>query len=60
MPTSFQGQFALSVELTRLIPLGGHLVVRTVEEFKRLVKALPNSGSNIIVEEDLAKIFGRS
>jgi hypothetical protein len=37
---AFQNQFALSLELTKLIPLGSDLAVRTADELKKLVKAL--------------------
>jgi hypothetical protein len=55
---AFSSQFSLSVELTRLIPL--QLVAnKAAEAVMRLARDLRNSGSDIVIEEDLASIFGR-
>ena len=55
----FSNQFGLTLEVTRLVPM--RLVVsRAYETIMRLARDLQNSGSNIIIEEDLADVFGRS
>ena len=57
MPIS--SQFALSLEVTRVLPLG-LLANKTYQKVMSLARNLQNSGSNIIIEEDLADVFGRS
>jgi hypothetical protein len=53
------GQFSLSVELTKLLPLGP--ILNTVGRgFLNLARDLQNSGSDIVVEADLANVFGRN
>jgi hypothetical protein len=53
------GQFSLSVELTKLLPLGP--ILNTVgRSFLNLARDLHNSGSDIVVEADLANVFGRN
>lgn len=55
----FSSQFALSLEVTRLVPVP--LVVNKVyEAIMNLARDLQNSGSNIVIEQDLADVFGRS
>ena len=55
----FANQFALSLEVTRLVPM--RLVVsKAYETIMSLARDLQNSGSNIVIEEDLADVFGRS
>lgn len=54
-----EGQFSLSVELTKLLPLGP--ILNTVgRSFLNLARDLQNSGSDIVVEADLANVFGRN
>lgn len=48
-------QFSLSLELTRLVPLG----IAAGNTVMSLARSLQKSGSDIVVEEDLATIFGR-
>jgi hypothetical protein len=55
----FSSQFSLSLELTKLVPLnvvGGAIAKKIFQ----LARDLQNSGSGIIIEEDLANIFGKS
>ena len=54
----FQNQFALSLELTRVAPVG-LIVSKAGQALMRLARDLQNSGSDIVIEEDLANIFGR-
>ncbi|KAL8718950.1 MAG: hypothetical protein Q9225_003979 [Loekoesia sp. 1 TL-2023] len=55
---SFQTQFSLSLELAKVFPVGE--VLKTgVERLVSLVRALKADGSDYLVEEDLATIFGR-
>lgn len=55
----FSSQFALSLEVTRLVPVP--LVLNKVyETVMNLARDLQNSGSNIVIEQDLADVFGRS
>jgi hypothetical protein len=59
MEMAFPTQFALTLELTRLIPL--NLVGNTAQRaVLALARQLRNSNSDIIIEEDLAELFGRS
>ncbi|KAL9118437.1 MAG: hypothetical protein Q9187_005019 [Circinaria calcarea] len=51
----FSNQFSLSLELTRLIPTG----LATSNAFMSLARSLRNSGSDVVIEEDLAILFGR-
>ncbi|PKX99533.1 uncharacterized protein P174DRAFT_350794, partial [Aspergillus novofumigatus IBT 16806] len=54
---SFQNQFSLSLELTRLLPL--HVVAdKATEAVMRMVRELNKSGSDVLAEEDLLRIFG--
>ncbi len=54
----FNSQFALSLEVTRLVPLDA--VNKAYQTVMSLARDLQNSGSNIVIEEDLADVFGRS
>jgi hypothetical protein len=56
---AFQTQFALTLELSRLIPLQlfGNAAQSALVAFAR---ELRNSNSDIVIEEDLAELFGRS
>lgn len=53
--TPFSNQFSLSLELTRLVPLG----IAASDAVMNLARSLRNSGSDIVIEEDLATVFGR-
>ena len=55
----FQNQFALSLELTRLLPPIKWATDKTVEAIMTRARGLSNSGSDIVVEEDLARVLGR-
>lgn len=57
MPLS--SQFSLSLELTKLLPLGS-AVNATGRGLIQLARELQKSGSDIVVEEDLAEVFGRN
>ena len=58
MPSSFANQFALSLEITRLLPISSITETTALAVYK-LARGLRNSGSDIIVEQDLAEVFGR-
>ncbi|KAI0175891.1 hypothetical protein GGR52DRAFT_334574 [Hypoxylon sp. FL1284] len=51
-----QSQFSLSLELTRFAPV---LAIPVQAGLSLLARKLRNSGSDIVVEEDLARLFGR-
>ncbi|KAL8732452.1 MAG: hypothetical protein Q9181_003948 [Wetmoreana brouardii] len=51
-------QFSLSVELAKILPVRD-AVSYTAESLVQLVRSLKASGSDFLVEEDLATIFGR-
>ena len=53
----FDSQFSLTVELTRVIPAAGLAVVGAGAALLKLARDLRASGSDILVEEDLAAIF---
>ncbi|PSN67757.1 hypothetical protein BS50DRAFT_633447 [Corynespora cassiicola Philippines] len=53
----FSSQFALSLELTRAIPAAGVAAAATGAALVKLARALRDSGSDIVIEEDLAAIF---
>ena len=48
-------QFSLSLELTRMFPVD----LLASDSVINLARSLQNSGSDIVIEEDLAKLFGR-
>ena len=54
----FGSQFALSLELTRIAPVG-LVTTKAAEALMSLARNLQNSGSDIVIEEDLADVFGR-
>lgn len=55
----FQNQFALSLELTRLLPPIKWATDKTADAIMTRARDLRHSGSDIVVEEDLARVFGR-
>ena len=55
----FDSQFSLSLELTKLIPFGP-LANATGRGILQLARDLKKTGSDILVEEDLADVFGRN
>jgi hypothetical protein len=56
---AFQSQFSLSLELTRLLPVRS-ITDQAAQAFMNYARQLYHSGSDVIVEEDLVQIFGRS
>lgn len=54
----FTSQFALSLELSRLVPLG-LVTSKAAELVMKLARDLQNSGSDIVIEEDMVNLFGR-
>ena len=55
---AFSNQFSLSLELTRLVPVN-LAVSKAAEALLGLARNLQNSGSDIVIEEDLANVFAR-
>ena len=55
---AFTNQFTLSLELTRLAPVAS-LSQGAAKAIIKFARDLQNSGSDIVVEEDLVEIFGR-
>ncbi len=55
---SISRQFSLSLELSRIVPIRPVITYGT-ESLVNLFRALRRSGSDFLVEEDLAAIFGR-
>ena len=55
----FSTQFALSLELARLLPAIGRATNSATDAIMRRARDLRHSGSDIVVEEDLANVFGR-
>lgn len=55
---AFSNQFALSLELTRLLPIGW-ATNKAADAIISCARDLRHSGSDIVVERDLANIFGR-
>ena len=53
---AFTNQFALTVELTRLLP---PIINKAADAIMNRARELRHSGSDIVVEEDLANVFGR-
>src|ERR1700733_14238374 len=51
-------QFALSLEVTRLVPFN-LITSKITEKILQFARDLQNSGSDILIEEDLLSIFGR-
>ena len=56
---ALQNQFTLSLELTNLIPAGFVVAGKTWDAAMRLARQLQSSRSDIVIEEDLALMFGR-
>ena len=56
---SFSNQFALTKELTRLLPPVGWAASKAADALISHVRDLRQSGSDIVVEDDLVKVFGR-
>jgi hypothetical protein len=56
---ALQNQFTLSLELTNLIPAGFAVAGKTWDAAMRLARQLQSSRSDIVIEEDLALMFGR-
>ena len=54
----FQNQFALSLEVTRLVPTT-LILEKAYQKVLSLARNLRNSGSDIVIEEDLAEVFGK-
>ena len=54
----FQNQFSLSLELTRIAPVG-LLLSKAGQALMSLARDLQDSGSGIVIGEDLANVFGR-
>lgn len=57
---SISSQFALSLEVTRLVPLALAAGNSAAAAVMKLARDLQDSGSDLITEEDLAEVFGRS
>ena len=55
----FSSQFALSLEITRLVPLALNMVGASADKALRFMRDVRNSGSDGLTEEDLALLFGR-
>ena len=55
---SVSTQFALSVELSKILPIRS-AIIYTAGSLLDLIRALKRSGSDFLVEEDLASIFGQ-
>ena len=56
---SMPSQFALSLELTRLIPAGVTAAGKAWESAMAFARDLRGSGSDLVIEEDLTDLFGR-
>jgi hypothetical protein len=56
---SFQNQFAISLELTKALPAAVSATDRIWKAALQLARELQSSGSDLVVEEDLAFLFGR-
>ena len=54
----FQSQFSLSLELAKVLPVR-QIISTGTEQIIRLVRELKRDGSDFLIEEDLANIFGR-
>jgi hypothetical protein len=54
---AWSNQFALSLELTRLLPAAGLVAVGAGGALIKLARDLRASGSDIVIEEDLAAVF---
>ena len=56
---AFANQFALSIELTRLLPILGWAAHETADTIMNFARDLRHSGSDFVVERDLANVLGR-
>lgn len=56
---AFTNQFALTVELTRLLPPIGWAANKAINSVMNRARELRHSGSDIVAEEDLTMAFGR-
>ena len=56
---AFMNQFALTLELTRLLPPIGWAANKASSAFMSRAREFRQSGSDIVVEEDLVNVFGR-
>ena len=54
----FTTQFAVSLELAKILPVRA-AISYSAESLVKLIRVLKRSGSDFLVEEDLAAIFGR-
>ncbi len=54
----FESQFALTLELTKLLPLD--LLPAGAKAAVAFARQLQNAGSDIVIEQDLAELFGRA
>lgn len=52
----FSNQFSLSVDLIRGVPMG----LTALNAVMKMARSLQSSGSDVVAEEDLATIFGKS
>ena len=57
--SGFQNQFSLSLELSHFVPQAAFIIGKTYSSAMRLARELQSSGSDIVIEEDLALLFGR-
>ena len=57
-PSSVATQFGLSLEITRLIGVSTFTEITAKAVFK-LARDLRNSHSEIVLEQDLAEVFGK-
>lgn len=59
LATPFSNQFALFLEISRLVPMK-FVASKAYEKVMSLERDLQDSGSDIVIEEHLADIFGRN
>ena len=57
---TFQNQFSIGLELTKVIPIGLGVAGKTWEAAMKFARQLQSSSSDIVTEEDLAMMFGRN
>lgn len=55
----FDAQFSFTLELAKILPVRT-AVTYTADTLIQLVRSLKASGSDFLIEEDLAAIFGRA
>ena len=56
---AFPSQFSISLELTRLLPLGA-VTEANGRALIQLARDLRKFGSDIVIEEDIAEVSGRN